>query len=203
MFKYFESNVAMQFNWELVCSSLRTLYLIIFWNPYRENEWKQIWKIVPSLLCSNVFVTEVRKTIHVQQVLPASMLAIIIFAKALIIVYSSSLFVFCVLQSFFTWTELLDSSTAAVNVDRQEVFEPGDLRVGVPAGGTEHGSSARSLHHLQLRAHVYGGEAVRDLVLWKTHTTQPQRERHQHTWLNCMISSYKCSSAGPPGVIGP
>lgn len=65
---------------------------------------------------------------------------------------------------------MFDSSIAAINVDRQEVFEPGDLWVGVPAGGTKHGGSARSLHHLQLWTHVYGREAVRDLVLWKTHT---------------------------------
>ena len=52
-------------------------------------------------------------------------------------------------------------------VDGEEVFEPGDVGVGVAAGGTEHGGGARSLHHFQLWAHVYGGEPRGQLVLWK------------------------------------
>ncbi len=125
---------------------------------------------------------EVRKSIHVQQVPPASKFAIIIFCKsAHYSLFFKLVCLLCIYRVLFTWTELLDSSIAAVNVNRQEVFEPGDLRVGVPAGGTEHGSSARSLHHLQLRAHVYGGETVRDLVLWKTHTHKTtKREASAH-----------------------
>lgn len=167
--------------------------------PMERMNGKKIWKLSThccALLSLSLRLKkeEVRKTIHVRQVPPASMFAIIIFCKsAHYSLFFKLVCLLCVYRVLFTWTELLDSSIAAVNVDRQEVFEPGDLRVGVPAGGTEHGSSSRSLHHLQLRAHVYGGEAVRDLVLWKTHThTKPQRERHQHTWLNCTIS---CASS--------
>lgn len=72
-------------------------------------------------------------------------------------------------QVHFTWTELFDSAVAAVNVNRKEVFKPGDLWVGVAARGTKHGGGPRSFHHLQLRAHVYDWKPVRDLVLWKTH----------------------------------
>lgn len=64
-----------------------------------------------------------------------------------------------------TWSELLNASVVVGGVDRQEVFEPWDVRVGVATGGTQHGGSARSLHHLQLWAHVYGGETRGQLVL--------------------------------------
>ncbi len=185
-------------------SSLRTLYLIIFWNPYRENEWKQIWKIVPSLLCSNVFVTEVRKTIHVQQVLPASMLAIIIFAKALIIVYSSSLFVFCVFTEFF-----LPERSCLIR-PLLLLMSTGRKSLNQEISGSGFPLAAQSMVAVRVRSTTFSCGPMsmvgKPWGIWSSgkHThTQPQRERHQHTWLNCMISSYKCSSAGPPGVNGP
>lgn len=60
---------------------------------------------------------------------------------------------------------MLDAAVAAADVHGEEVFKPGDLRVGVPAGGAQHGGRARPLHHFQLGAHVDGGEPVRNLVL--------------------------------------
>ncbi len=62
-----------------------------------------------------------------------------------------------------TWTKLFDSPIA-VDVYRQEVLEPSDLWVRVPTGSTEHRGCSCSLNHFQLRAHVYGGEAMRNLV---------------------------------------
>lgn len=66
-----------------------------------------------------------------------------------------------------TWSELFNASVVVGGVDREEVFEPGDVRVGVTTGSTKHGGSARSLHHFQLWAHVYGGETSGQLVLWR------------------------------------
>ena len=62
---------------------------------------------------------------------------------------------------------MLDAPIAAVDVHRQHVLVPGDFRVRVSTGGTQHGCRPGSLDHLELRTHVYGGEAVWDLVLWK------------------------------------
>lgn len=66
-----------------------------------------------------------------------------------------------------TWSELFNASIVVGGVDWEEVFEPGDVRVWVATSGTEHGGSACSLHHFQLWAHVYGGEARGQLVLWR------------------------------------
>lgn len=68
---------------------------------------------------------------------------------------------------YLTWSELLDTTLAGTGVDRQEVFEPGDLWVGDAAGSTQHGGRPRPFHHLQLGTHVYTGEAKWQQVLWK------------------------------------
>ena len=68
---------------------------------------------------------------------------------------------------YLTWSELFDAALAAAGVHGQEVFEPGDLRVGDAAGGAQHGGRPRPLHHLQLGTHVYTGEAKWQQVLWK------------------------------------
>ena len=60
---------------------------------------------------------------------------------------------------------MFDSSVAAVDVYRQEVFKPGDLWVRVAAGSTQHGGRPGLLYHLKLGTHVYVGEPMRDLVL--------------------------------------
>lgn len=65
-----------------------------------------------------------------------------------------------------TWSELFDTTLAGTGVDRQEVFEPGDLWVRDAAGSTQHGGRPRPFHHLQLGTHVYTGEAEWQLVLW-------------------------------------
>lgn len=66
-----------------------------------------------------------------------------------------------------TWSELFDATLAGGGVDRQEVFEPGDLWVGDATGGAQHGGRPRPLHHLQLGTHVYAREAKWQQVLWK------------------------------------
>lgn len=60
---------------------------------------------------------------------------------------------------------MLDAPVAVADVHRKHVLEPGDLRVRVPAGGTQHGGCPGPLHHLQLGGHINVGEAVGDLVL--------------------------------------
>lgn len=67
-------------------------------------------------------------------------------------------------ERLITWTKLLDSSVVTGRVDRQEVLEPGNLRVRVAAGSTEHSGGPRALNYLQLRTHIYGGEARGQLV---------------------------------------
>lgn len=67
-----------------------------------------------------------------------------------------------------TWSQLLDSPLAERRLHGEEVLEPGDLGIGDPAGGAQHGGGSGSLHHLQLRAHVDAGEAEGQQVLWKT-----------------------------------
>lgn len=64
-----------------------------------------------------------------------------------------------------TRSELFDAALAGAGVHRQEVFEPGDLRVGDATGGAQHGGRSGPLHHLQLRAHVDAGEAKGQQVL--------------------------------------
>lgn len=64
-----------------------------------------------------------------------------------------------------TWSELFDPPIAHTGINRQEVFEPGDLRVGVTACSAEHVGCASAFHHLQLGTHVNVGEAWRKQVL--------------------------------------
>lgn len=66
-----------------------------------------------------------------------------------------------------TWSELFNASVVVGGVDREEVFEPGDVWVRVAAGSAKHGGGACSLHHFQLWAHVYSGETRGQLVLCK------------------------------------
>lgn len=66
-----------------------------------------------------------------------------------------------------TWSELFDATLAGAGVDRQEVFEPGDLGVRDATGSAQHGGRPCPLHHFQLRAHVYTREAKWQQVLWK------------------------------------
>lgn len=75
---------------------------------------------------------------------------------------------------YLTRAELLDSPIASCSVDRQEVLKPGDFRIGVTAGSTEHCGCAGLFHHLQLRAHVNGWEASWEVVFC---------ERKKHTRL--------------------
>lgn len=81
-----------------------------------------------------------------------------------------------------TWSELLNASVVVGGVDRQEVFEPWDVRVRVATGGTQHGGSARSLHHFQLWAHVYGGKTRGQLVLWRRMWDTWQRSYSTGCW---------------------
>lgn len=60
-------------------------------------------------------------------------------------------------------------------VDGQEILEPGNFWVRVAAGSAEHGGGPRALHHLELGAHVYGGEPRGQLVLWKRRDTGVKR----------------------------
>lgn len=69
-----------------------------------------------------------------------------------------------------TWSELFDAAVVVTGVDREEVFEPGNVWVGVTASSTEHGGGTSALHHLELGAHIYGGETWGQLILWNTGT---------------------------------
>lgn len=71
-----------------------------------------------------------------------------------------------------TWAKLFDAPVAAADVHRQHVLEPGDFWVRVSAGSAQHGGGPGPLDHLQLGTHVDGGEAMRDLGLWKTKELQ-------------------------------
>lgn len=64
-----------------------------------------------------------------------------------------------------TWSELFDPPIARTGINRQEVFEPGDLRIGVAACSAEHVGCAGAFYHLQLGTHVNVGEALRKQVL--------------------------------------
>lgn len=76
-----------------------------------------------------------------------------------------------------TWTQLFYAAIAAADVHREEVFEPVNLWVRVAACCAQHCSGTRSLHNLQLGPHVYGGEAMRYLVLCdKDRNKQPNIE---------------------------
>jgi hypothetical protein len=90
---------------------------------------------------------------------------------------------------------LLDASIAAINLNREEILEPEDLRVWVSAGSAQHGGCAGPLHYFQLGAHVDGGEAMGDLVLWDKHKQQSKRDMsiHRITQMNlyCNLSSLK------------
>lgn len=66
-----------------------------------------------------------------------------------------------------TWSELFDATVTGAVVDREEIFEPGDLWVRDATGSTQHGGCPRPLHHLQLGTHVYTGEAEWQQVLYK------------------------------------
>lgn len=66
-----------------------------------------------------------------------------------------------------TWSKLFDATLAGAGIDREEVFEPWDLWVRDAAGSAQHGGCPCPLHHLQLRTHVYAGEAERQQVFWK------------------------------------
>lgn len=94
-----------------------------------------------------------------------------------------------------TWAQLLDASITRTGVNGQEVLVPGDFRVGVAAGSTEHRSRSSALHHLELRAHVDVGKTRREQVLceekrsawvfawqkWKVATTlRPDKHILQH-----------------------
>lgn len=84
-----------------------------------------------------------------------------------------------------TWSELFDAPVVVTRVHREEVFEPGNVRVRVTASGTEHGGRTGALHHLELRAHIYGGETWGQLILWNTGTpaqlnTHADAHAHAH-----------------------
>ncbi len=79
-----------------------------------------------------------------------------------------------------TWSELFDAAVVVTGVDREEVFEPGNVRVRVTASSAEHGGGTGALHHLELRAHIYGGETWGQLILWNT-GTPALLNTHTHT----------------------
>lgn len=60
---------------------------------------------------------------------------------------------------------MFDAPVAAADVHGKHVLEPGDFWVWVSAGGTQHRGCSGLFNHLQLGAHINGGEAVGDLVL--------------------------------------
>lgn len=100
-----------------------------------------------------------------------------------------------------TWSQLFNAAIAAADVHREEVFEPVNLWVRVAACRAQHRSGARSLHDLQLGSHVYGGEAMRYLVLCAKDINK-QTNKH---WNLDMISGWwqlrrrqPCSSASAP-----
>lgn len=76
-----------------------------------------------------------------------------------------------VIKSNCTWTKLFNAAVTAADVHRKHVLEPGDLRVRVSAGSTQHGGSSGPFNHLQLGTHINGGEAMGDLVFWKFNMT--------------------------------
>lgn len=51
-------------------------------------------------------------------------------------------------ENIVTWSQLFDSPVVVTGVDGQEVFEPGNVRVGVAAGGAEHRGGTGAFHHL-------------------------------------------------------
>lgn len=66
-----------------------------------------------------------------------------------------------------TWSQLFDAALAGAGIDREEVLEPRDLRVGDATGSAQHGGCPCPLHHLQLGTHVYAGEAEWQQVFWR------------------------------------
>ncbi len=91
-----------------------------------------------------------------------------------------------------TWSELFDAAVVVTGVDREEVFEPGNVRVRVTASSAEHGGGTGALHHLELRAHIYGGETWGQLILWNTGTP---------ALLNTHTHTHTCSLMLEPGGI--
>lgn len=92
-------------------------------------------------------------------------------------------------QRKITWSKLFDASVVVTRVDWEEVFEPGNVWVGVPASSTEHGGGTGALDHLELRAHVYGGETCGQLILWNT-ATPAQSHTNTHMHFHCSSSLY-------------
>lgn len=87
-----------------------------------------------------------------------------------------------------TRAELLNSPIASCSVNRQEILEPGDFRIRVSAGSTEHCGCASLFHHLQLRAHVNGWEASWEVVFCKREKTHKVKEK-------CVAMGYGCSDS--------
>ncbi len=84
-----------------------------------------------------------------------------------------------------TWSELFDAAVVVTGVDREEVFEPGNVWVWVTASSAEHGGGTGALHHLELRAHIYGGETWGQLILWNTGTPALLHTQTHVRWSCC------------------